>query len=123
MKQETLRTAAFFRAWFWQRRRSWLCFLFCCGIFGVVFALYHLPLGAVLYPAALSLVVAATAAGLDVYRTLQTHRALLRLQQQADALTAQQLLPPATLVEEDYQELVQALCAALSRQQTENDAR
>ena len=43
----------FFRLYLRAQRRGMLFLGFCCLIFTVSFALYGLPLGAVLYPAAL----------------------------------------------------------------------
>ncbi len=45
--------------WAYLRQQRWvlLAYLLCGGIFAVTFALYRLPLAAVLYPAALGLVL------------------------------------------------------------------
>lgn len=74
----------------------------------VSFFLYHLPLKAVLYPAALCVIAGALLVFLDFRRVLRKHREMERLQKlSADLLDR---LPPADSIEEsDYQALVETL--------------
>ena len=47
----------FLAAYFRQRRKVIYLFLLFCMVFACAFALYHIPVGAVLYPAAVCLVL------------------------------------------------------------------
>lgn len=58
------------------RRRVLLAAAVCCVIFAASFALYRLPLRAVLYPVGLCLLVGLGFAVWDYRRTLKRHRAL-----------------------------------------------
>lgn len=58
------------------RRRMLLAAAVCCVIFAASFALYRLPLRAVLYPVGLCLLVGLGFAVWDYRRTLKRHRAL-----------------------------------------------
>lgn len=75
------------------RRRMLLAAAVCCVIFAASFALYRLPLRAVLYPVGLCLLVGLGFAVWDYRRTLKRHRALTGY----GDLTAELLreLPPA----------------------------
>lgn len=83
------------------RRRMLLAAAVCCVIFAASFALYRLPLLAVLYPVGLCLLVGLGFAVWDYRRTLKRHRALTG----CGDLTAEllrELPPPESLAEEDY---------------------
>ena len=83
------------------RRRMLLAAALCCVIFAASFALYRLPLRAVLYPVGLCLLVGLGFAVWDYRRTLKRHRALTG----CGDLTAEllrELPPPESLAEEDY---------------------
>ncbi len=83
------------------RRRMLLAAAVCCVIFAASFALYRLPLRAVLYPVGLCLLVGLGFAVWDYRRTLKRHRALTGY----GDLTAEllrELPPPESLAEEDY---------------------
>lgn len=83
------------------RRRMLLAAAVCCVIFAASFALYRLPLRAVLYPVGLCLLVGLGFAVWDYRRTLKRHRALTG----CGDLTAEllrELPPPESLAEEDY---------------------
>ena len=82
-------------------RRMLLAAAVCCVIFAASFALYRLPLRAVLYPVGLCLLVGLGFAVWDYRRTLKRHRALTG----CGDLTAEllrELPPPESLAEEDY---------------------
>lgn len=79
------------------------------GIFFVTFALYHLPLSAVLYPAAICIVLGGTFTAIDYRRTRCKH----------DELARQTLLPADvmhvpdyrdTIPEADYAAIIEAIC-------------
>ena len=77
-------------------------------IFAAVFALYDLPLEAVLYAGALCLALGLVLFAVGYSRFLRRHRELQRLLRQAGEKALP--LPPARgLLEEDYQTLLQAV--------------
>lgn len=96
-----------------------------CAVFAVVFALYRLPLGAVGYGALLFAFLAAIAGAVDFYRFRSRHRRLQTLEQEV-CVSLDKLPQPESLLEQDYQQLLQALNearltqgAAASRRYTE----
>ena len=99
----------FFSIWLRQRRRIVLIFALFSVIFAVSFALYHLPLKAVLYPVLLCALVGAAAAILDYRRMRRRHEQLQHIGQLSaeliDALPA-----PETVADEDYQHIIRMLC-------------
>lgn len=113
-------------ALFWsvvkENRRRIAVFLAFCGIFSLSFALYGLPMGAVLYPAALC-----AAAGMVILtvRWLRLRRRHLFLTQLTLAAgdPLPQLPPAAGPLEADYQSLVQALSRQNRDLRTESAAR
>ena len=90
-------------------------------IFAAVFALYDLPLEAVLYAGALCLALGLVLFAVGYSRFLRRHRELQRLLRQAGEKALP--LPPARgLLEEDYQTLLQAVCRDRARLAAENEA-
>ena len=91
-------------------------------IFAAVFALYDLPLEAVLYAGALCLALGLVLFAVGYSRFLRRHRELQRLLRQAGEKALP--LPPAWgLLEEDYQTLLQAVCRDRARLAAENESR
>ncbi len=92
-----------------QRWRSLIvgCLFFC--IFAVTFALYHLPLRAVLYPAALCLLIGGIWLLIDMERAKRKHRQLAGIQKLSDAVTME--FPGVQTVEDaDYQKIISSIC-------------
>ena len=88
-------------------------------IFGAVFSLYDLPVEAVAYAGALCLALGLVLFGIGYGRFVRRHRELEKLLQQAE----DRVLPlpaPGSLLEKDYQALVEVLCASRSRIAAEN---
>ena len=79
-----------------------------CAVFAVVFALYRLPLGAVGYGALLLAFLAAIAGTVDYCRFRSRHRRLQVLEQEV-CVSLDKLPQPESLLEQDYQQLLQAL--------------
>ncbi len=96
-----------------------LFFLF-TAIFAAEFALCSLPLGAVLYPAALCFLIGAAYVIIDFSREKKKHAALLRSAENASLLS--HLPDPSTLSEDGYDTLVRALGDELTREKTESSA-
>ena len=91
------------------RRGALLFFALTAMLLGVSFALFHLPLRAVIYPSALALLFGLAALTLDFRRVYKLHRELSRLETAAAELIG--ALPGAESVPEtDYQAIVRSLC-------------
>ena len=91
------------------RRGVLLFFALAAVLLGVSFALFHLPLRAVAYPCALTLLLGLAALALDFRRVYKLHRELSQLKTTAAELIG--VLPAAASVPEaDYQAIVQSLC-------------
>ena len=91
-------------------------------IFCVSFALYHLPLAAVWYPSALCVAVGLAVLLLDFRRVKVRHETLRLITARLPVLPER--LPDArSIPEEDYQALVQALCAQQQMLETQMNGR
>ena len=92
-----------------ERRRALIAFGAVCAVFAVSFALYHLPLAAVGYPAGLCLIAGLIWAVWDSRRLRRRHEQLHQLAAMGADMD-QNLPEPRTLQEEDAQLLIRALC-------------
>ena len=103
------------------RRGSIFALLLLCAVFSVSFALYHLPLGAVLYPTLLCLLLGALWFCFDFPRFRRKHRHLSELQTLPAAVMPP--LPPGVhLLEDDYQAIIQPLQQETAACRTRADA-
>ena len=112
----------FFRLYLRAQRRGILFWGFCCLIFTVSFALYGLPLGAVLYPAALC----AAAGGIILLLSLRKSRAVcqeLSLMQHHPADLPDELPAAQSPQEQAYQALLLALHADRQKLKSNMNAR
>ena len=112
----------FFRLYLRAQRRDMLFLGFCCLIFTVSFALYGLPLGAVLYPAALC----AAAGGIILLLSLLKSRAVcqeLSLMQHHPADLPDELPAAQSPQEQAYQALLLALHADRQKLKSDMNAR
>ena len=112
----------FFRLYLRAQRRGMLFLGFCCLIFTVSFALYGLPLGAVLYPAALC----AAAGGIILLLSLRKSRAVcqeLSLMQHHPADLPDELPAAQTPQEQAYQALLLALHTDRQKLKSDMNAR
>ena len=112
----------FFRLYLRAQRRGMLFWGFCCLIFTVSFALYGLPLGAVLYPAALC----AAAGGIILLLSLRKSRAVcqeLSLLQHHPADLPDELPAAQSPQEQAYQALLLALHADRQKLKSNMNAR
>ncbi len=101
-----------------QRRRGLLACLLFFAFFAVSFALWHLPLEAVLYPAGLCLLVGLPLLGADLARVKRRHLLLERMETMTAAMIGE-LPAPEGIEEADCQAIIQAL----QREVTELEAR
>lgn len=98
----------FITAYFKQRRKAVCVFLLFCAVFACAFALYHVPLGAVLYPALICAVLGLLFLLFGLRRAYQKHNALVAAQAVSSALM--DFLPRADTQEDaDYQQIIQNL--------------
>ncbi len=112
----------FFRLYLRAQRRGMLFLGFCCLIFTVSFALYGLPLGAVLYPAALC----AAAGGIILLLSLRKSRAVcqeLSLMQHHPADLPDELPAAQSPQEQAYQALLLALHTDRQKLKSDMNAR
>lgn len=112
----------FFRLYLRAQRRGMLFLGFCCLIFTVSFALYGLPLGAVLYPAALC----AAAGGIILLLSLRKSRAVcqeLSLMHHHPADLPDELPAAQSPQEQAYQALLLALHTDRQKLKSDMNAR
>lgn len=97
---------------FWQylkgHKRTVLIWSIFCAVFSISFLLYHLPLGAVLYPTILCMGIGFVGCLMDFLRVEREHESLQKIQTITDAMTAS--FPNAETVQDsDYQEIIRLL--------------
>lgn len=92
-----------------QRRKGIFTFVLFCLIFICVFALYQLPMMAVLYPALLCAMVGLILLGIDYWKAYKKHGRLLELQKLGAELM-NDFPVPKTVDDRDYQEIIRLLC-------------
>lgn len=98
----------FYKMYLRQHRRLIGVFFAFCAIFFVVFALYHLPLGAVLYPMLLCMVLGGGFLVYDYFWAFRKHQRLLEMAGQSAELM-EGFLESKDWLEVDYREIVEAL--------------
>ncbi len=108
--------------YFKQRRKEIFVFCLFSLVFLCAFLLYHLPAGAVLYPAFVCMVSGLVLLAFDMRRGWQRHCRLRELRELPPEL--QNDFPkPASWAEEDYQQMIGRLCEEQKRLETEKDVR
>lgn len=113
---------AFLTVYIRQRKRVIIGFFLCALVFLAAFALYRLPVAAVIYPALLCMVLLAMAAAFDIRRTWRKHQRLTELQKLSAALMED--FPEAeTVAEQDYQQLISFLRQELNQLSGANAAK
>ncbi len=99
-----------------------LAYVLFTGIFAAAFALYRVPLGAVLYPALLCAALGLIFAAADFFKAKKKHKALSDLKELKSSMMT--FLPKAdTAEEEGYTELVEALRTQISEEREAAAAR
>ncbi len=108
---------------FWMRRRAAVgVFLLFCVIFLSVFLLYHLPAGAIFYPALLCAALGVIFLSVDFSRFCRKHRHLERLASMPSVLM--EVFPDVTVQEdEDYQRIIQLLREEQKQRENEMNLR
>lgn len=91
-----------------QRRRVFIAAVLFCIIFSVSFVLYHLPIGAIIYPALLCLVPGIIMIALDFTRVKREHQSLNLIHSISDII-AQTFPKIDGIKDEDYQQIIRLL--------------
>ena len=111
-----------FRTYLWDRRRSWLLALGLLAVLLVVLLLFRLPVLAVGYGALLCGVIYLGAGIWDFVQWSRRHHRLQNLEQEVLS-TLDNLPPPGSSLEEDYQRLLVSLFRAKAAQEAESSSR
>ena len=91
-----------------QRRRIWIVGAVFCVIFAVSFLLYHLPIGAVIYPTLLCAALGILIMFFDFLRVKREHEALSSIRSMTDVI-AESLPKIDGIKDEDYQQILHLL--------------
>lgn len=101
-----------------QRWKPIALFVLFAAIEILVFALYRLPMAAVLYPLSLCLAIGLVVLVWDYHKTFRRHQALSAIQSMTDAITM--TLPAAEgISDRDYQRILHLLCQEQRRRDDE----
>ncbi len=104
------------------RWRSWAVVAVCVGVFAASFALYHLPMAALVYPSGVCLLIGLAFEVGKFLKIRNTHRTLERLR--TVTATAIRSLPPTDgATDGDYQAVIRHLQAEAAQVQTDAAAR
>ncbi len=91
-----------------QRQKGLIAFVLFCAVFAASFILYHLPVGAVVYPTLLCILLGSVFVIWDFYHARQKHKMLLEVQHLTAAMINS--LPEVQGIDdEDYQAIIRTL--------------
>lgn len=111
-----------FIAYIRQRRKGVLSFVMFCAIFFVAFALYRLPMKAVLYPTLLCLLLSCIFIAVDFSHAKIKHKRLSEIKELTSAMISS--MPNVESVEDgDYQAIVEALREEIAELETNTSTR
>lgn len=100
-----------------QRRKGIFLFVLFCAVFFLTFALYHLPIEAVLYPALLCMILGFVFLVVDFSQVKRKHRQLSEMSEWTAALISS--MPAVKSVEdEDYQAIIKVLQSEVANLET-----
>lgn len=85
-----------------------IVFLLSCVIFAAVFFLYHIPPGAVVYPAVLSILIIMTGMCRDFVRVRKKHRKLSAIRGISDTMVTE-FPEEKTIADSDYQQIIASI--------------
>lgn len=98
----------FYKVYLRQHRKGILCFFLCCLVFIIVFSLYHLPLGSVLYPMSICIVIGAGFFSVDYVHARRKHTILQEIGTRCGELM--EGFPESEgFLEADYREIAESL--------------
>lgn len=92
-----------------QRKMLFIAEALFCVVFLAAFLLYRLPAAAVLYPAAICLILGVLFFTVDFMRIRRKHRFLSGIRGSEDILS-DEFLSPDSVIERDYREIIRLLC-------------
>lgn len=111
-----------FKLYIRQKRKGIAVFFLFCGVFALSFLLYHLPLGAVLYPMLLCALLGAVFLAVDFAGIRKKHLQLSEIKKLQAAMISS--LPKSESVwERDYQEIIASLKAEMAEVETASASR
>lgn len=100
---------SFFLSYIFYRKKVLIAFLLFGVVFAVSFALYHLPLAAVIYPAILCVTMGAVFAAVDFGKVYKKHRELEKIKKLT--LYGMEFFPePSNQIEKDYSDIIKSIC-------------
>ncbi len=103
-----------------QRRRLWIVGAVFCVIFAVSFLLYHLPIGAVIYPTLLCAALGILIMAFDFLRVKREHEALNSIRSVTDVI-AESLPKIDGIKDEDYQQILRLLSEEQNNYRTQTN--
>ena len=103
-----------------QRRRLWIVGAVFCVIFAVSFLLYHLPIGAVIYPTLLCAALGILIMVFDFLRVKREHEALNSIRSMTDVI-AESLPKIDGIKDEDYQQILRLLSEEQNNYRTQTN--
>ncbi len=111
-----------FAAYLKQRVKVLVAFALFCVIFAIIFGLYRLPLGAVIYPAVLCAILGAVFVAFDFASVWRRHKQLCTVKELTAAMITE-LPDGGDIIEHDYQEIIGNLKKELADLENLNDIR
>ena len=111
-----------FAAYLKQRVKVLVAFALFCVIFAIIFGLYRLPLGAVIYPAVLCAILGAVFVAFDFASVWRRHKQLCTVKELTAAMITE-LPDGGDIIEHDYQEIIGSLKKELADLENLNDIR
>ncbi len=105
-----------------QRWKLLLLLLVCIAIFAGMFLLYHFPMTSVLYPSGLCLLLLLVVGGIDYASLRRKHKTLQSLKRMSFMLL-DSLPASASLLEDDYQQLLKLLSDAHRQMESDQNRR
>ncbi len=105
-----------------QRRKGLIALILFCTIFAASFLLYHLPMGAIVYPTLFCILLGFAFVAWDFSRAKQKHQALFEIQSLTAAMI-DSLPEPQGADDEDYQAIIRALQNEMAESNTLASAR
>ena len=103
-----------------QRHRIWIVGAVFCVIFAVSFLLYHLPIGAVIYPTLLCAALGILIMVFDFLRVKHEHEALISIRSMTDVI-AESLPKTVGIKDEDYKQILRLLSEEQNNYRTQTN--
>lgn len=99
---------SFFKSYIKEKQSAFIIFFLFSAIFLCVYSLYHLPMGAIIYPALICIVLGCIFLFFDYKKAYQKHCLLMEMQKLSSELMEH--LPKAdTISEQDYLNIIETI--------------